>query len=360
MNEKKIFAINNFDLIRLLAATQVVYHHVIREMDVELTGLTAEFHHILSIFPGVPIFFFVSGFLISRSYENNSKTSEYFLNRFLRLFPGLTVCVAISIALVAISGYLTTVDVSIMELVFLFLSKITILQSYNPDFLRAYGDGVLNGALWTITVEIEFYILLPIMYVLFNLESKNKSTLKLIFILIFFFLLNRAFTYIPAEYGDGIPYKLVKYSFIPYFYMFILGVIFQKNFDFFHRILSGKLLYLLPVYCLIAIPSLEIEGMSFGNNVNPFIFILMITVIFTFAYSYENLSNTLLRRNDISYGVYIYHTPIINYMLYNLWANTFSHAMIALASTIIIAIISWKLIEYPSLLLKKHPLSPFK
>ena len=33
---------------------------------------------------------------------------------------------------------------------------------FNPDQLRDLGVGVMNGSLWTIPVELEFYLLMPI------------------------------------------------------------------------------------------------------------------------------------------------------------------------------------------------------
>ena len=69
------FRINNFDLIRLFAALQVVFWHFI---DGLIADPHSSWHWIVSkiwaMFPGVPIFF-ISGFLISRSYESNSRLS---------------------------------------------------------------------------------------------------------------------------------------------------------------------------------------------------------------------------------------------------------------------------------------------
>ena len=45
-------------------------------------------HGIINHLPGVPAFFFVSGFLIYTSYLN-APGIRYFQNRFLRVFPGL-------------------------------------------------------------------------------------------------------------------------------------------------------------------------------------------------------------------------------------------------------------------------------
>ena len=65
---------NNFDLIRLLAALQVLLGHGINHL--QILG----YEHILnaiSFFPGVIIFFVISGFLITRSYI----TKKYQKNR---------------------------------------------------------------------------------------------------------------------------------------------------------------------------------------------------------------------------------------------------------------------------------------
>lgn len=35
------------------------------------------------------------------------------------------------------------------------------VQFYNPDWLRGFGTGVLNGSLWSIPVELQYYVLLP-------------------------------------------------------------------------------------------------------------------------------------------------------------------------------------------------------
>ena len=55
---------NNFDLIELFAAFQVLLTHSAKYFKVD--NYLIDF---LSVFPGVPIFFFVSGYLIFSSYQ---------------------------------------------------------------------------------------------------------------------------------------------------------------------------------------------------------------------------------------------------------------------------------------------------
>ena len=71
---------NNFDLIRLAAALQVALMHALAGLGVATAAWPLR--AIADWFPGVPIFFFISGFLISKSFEKNSVVREYALNRF--------------------------------------------------------------------------------------------------------------------------------------------------------------------------------------------------------------------------------------------------------------------------------------
>ncbi|MES2796182.1 MAG: acyltransferase family protein, partial [Bacteroidota bacterium] len=89
---------NNFDLIRLFAALQVLVYHLLNHFKV--LDIIPFLPEVLNQFPGVPIFFFISGFLITSSYNNpNSTLKTYFKNRFLRIYPALWVCLLFTIIL---------------------------------------------------------------------------------------------------------------------------------------------------------------------------------------------------------------------------------------------------------------------
>ena len=170
---------NNFDLIRLFAASQVAISHISSHL-----GVKSPILEVLELFPGVPIFFFVSGYLIYGSYEQSNKRPNpnlnFFIKRFLRLFPALWLCFLLSILSIWASGYLSEVDFSILDFVAWIISQNTIFQFYNPDFMRGYGAGVINGSIWTIFVEIQFYILTPFIFFLLNkVYYKTLCVLKM-------------------------------------------------------------------------------------------------------------------------------------------------------------------------------------
>ena len=162
---------NNFDLIRLFSATQVAISHITGHL-----GFENKFLSILSLFPGVPIFFFVSGFLIYGSYAqsktNVKSNTNFFVKRFLRLYPELCLCIALSLLSIWQSGYFYNVEFQLGSFTVWIMSQATFFQFYNPEFMRGYGVGVLNGSLWTISVELQFYLLTPFLFFLLSTGSR--------------------------------------------------------------------------------------------------------------------------------------------------------------------------------------------
>jgi peptidoglycan/LPS O-acetylase OafA/YrhL len=78
---------NNFDLLRLAAALQVVHAHASEHLHIAYGAAGRIVNDVLLLFPGVPVFFVISGFLISMSYERSDDIAGYARNRVLRIFP---------------------------------------------------------------------------------------------------------------------------------------------------------------------------------------------------------------------------------------------------------------------------------
>ena len=355
---KTVFRVNNFDILRLIAALQVADNHTMVDLGVEYSS--SFIPALTTLFPGVPIFFFVSGFLISRSYENNPVITEYAQNRILRIYPALIVCTFAAVISVYLSGYLSKVEVGAGEIFIWIFGQISILQFYNPDFMREFGSGVLNGPIWTIAVELQFYIAVPILYWMFGLAKPLRSNMKIVILILFFMMIHLAYYRFYEEFHNNIIFKIWGVSFLPWIYMFLVGTLFQRNYSTLSRLLSGKVLYLLPVYLIFAYISVNYFGWTMGNGINPVLFVLLASLLFSFAYSCPALSNNILKGNDISYGVYIYHIPVVNLLMYYGYVSNISYVFMAITITILLAIIFWLLIEKNSMKFKKHPLNPIK
>lgn len=348
--------VNNFDLIRLLAALQVAVNHSAAHLNVN-SNPTA-FFKLTSLFPGVPVFFFISGFLISRAFENNPVPAEYARNRILRIYPALVCCFVVSVVMAWMSGYRPPVRPSFHELLPWALAQVSIGQFYNPDFLRGYGVGVLNGSVWTITVELQFYVLLPILYTLLALRvpTHARSNRRLCLLMLPFLVINQAYVLSASGHSGELWFKLLGVTFLPWFYMFLAGVLAQRNFHSLRAYLTGRFLVVLAAYCALAGPLSIYFGWSLGNDLNPLFFTGLALLVFAAAFSRPELSDLLLRRNDISYGVYLYHMPVVNLLLALGLAGTPMALAMAIGATLLLALGSWVLVEKPALRLKRHAL----
>ncbi len=344
---------NNFDLIRLLAAAQVVAHHGIDHLGLDRHGgMVGAMATAIRYFPGVPIFFFVSGFLISKSYESSPGVLEFARNRVLRIYPALIVCTVLSVAAVFALGYLPRPDAAPPRLALWVLAQMSIVQFYNPDFMRGFGVGVLNGSLWTITVELQFYLVTPLLYAALGLK-RRPGTLPLLLLALALLVPNLGYWHADPEQHPGTLLKLFGVSFLPWYTMFLVGVLAQRNFDRLHAWLAGRALLAGVVYLGATQFAVQVLGWGASNDIHPVLYVLLAAFVFSLAYSWPGTAERLLHRQDISYGVYIYHMPCINVLLY-LGMRGHAHALgITYLAVAVMATMSWVWVERPCLSMKR-------
>ncbi|NIY83307.1 acyltransferase family protein [Vibrio hepatarius] len=327
---------NNFNLIRLVAAFQVLIVHSYNSFEFDFGVLNA-----IKVVPGVPVFFFISGYLIYQSYERNEKIVKFFTNRIARIFPALWLANIISLAILYASDYLHSVDYTNVELLSWLVGQSTFVQFYNPEFLRGFGVGVVNGSLWTITLELQFYILTPILFLIYTRFN------KLFYILIVLSVI--AAIYRVYWYNwDDVLFKLFYVTFLPWVYMFMFGALVAANIKLRMFIERSNFYFVMALFVV----SMNYVGGSYldnaQNNINPLSFILLSILVYKLAYLKLPFELNWINRNDISYGVYLYHMPVINLFLY---AGILSSASplggvicVALASSLL-AVFSWYAIE---------------
>lgn len=228
MEKIKINKNNLFDLIRLYASFQVLIQHGSYYLNFKLPQLIGYLFN----FAGVPIFFTISGFLVSLSWINsNYNFKKYFISRFLRIFPALWFSTLISYFMILQFGK-SNFAISLKGIIWL-ISQSTFITFWNPDELRDVGIGVINGSLWTIPIEIQFYILVPIIFSLCQLLKKKTGIENLHITLITLSILSIASSLIlPRSILDteilekSIFYiKLFYVTIIPYLSKFLMGSI---------------------------------------------------------------------------------------------------------------------------------------
>lgn len=335
---------NNFDLIRLCAALQVLFEHGITHLQVAELAAVGNF---LNFFPGVLVFFVISGFLISMSWERAPSLRQYAWNRVLRIYPALWVCLLISIAIFLGCGVRPD---SLGSFAAWILAQATLFQYYNPDFLRGFGVGVINGSLWTIPVELEFYLILPLL----GMVANKRRIVWVAYALAAAVMMILARFYVSEPVM--IPEKLLNVSIIPYLFYFLVGVLARHLYEKYPDRFRGKGLHWGAAYGLwITVESVfDVDGRA-GNQLNMGSIILLGMLTVSIAFSRSELSSRILKGNDISYGVYIYHMPVMNLILFKGVLGV-AGFMVATLATLLCAVLSWFLIERPALGLKNYSL----
>lgn len=345
MAKQDYFRSNNFDLIRLVAATQVMLFHAIHYLEPSLHSLKT----VVGYLPGVPAFFFVSGLLISASWERHSELRTFAINRALRIFPALWAVLAFSLLTLALFYDPVTLRDNLLLLGLWSISQVTILQDWIPDFMRGYGIGGMNGSLWTIPVELSFYAATPLIYRVARHFGGVNRTLVVVAVLSFTLL------YYMYAHRTDIPvlaFKLLDKSPLPWIGMFCCGVVAQRHLPMLHPWIAGRAPVFALIYALVAalshyVPAFPLlEGNS--NSMGIINYVALCGLILSAAYTHTTAAERLLRRNDISYGIYIFHIPVINALVQNSITGWMGLGL-ALAGSVALATGSWFLVEKPAL-----------
>lgn len=335
---------NNFDLIRLIAATQVALKHALVHLGYESHWLT----QVLGLFPGVPVFFFVSGFLIYQSLQNSSSLKHFVLNRVLRIYPALVVCFIAAMSLVLLSGYMAPGRLMHADFALWALAQLSLFQIYNWEALRGFGVGALNGSLWTVAVELQFYLLTPLLAWLVSKGGQRTWVLLLAVGVLANGWMQPGATAFAA--------KLYSVSFPPWLYMFMLGAWLSTAPAWQARLVRMPLAALLAGYLVVGLGGAALGWRVTGNELNPVSYVVLAALIFRLAFTRPGTSQRLLGHNDVSYGIYIYHMPFINLLVYLGWSGQPAYVALACGATAVLAVLSWMLVERPALRLKRQAL----
>ncbi len=354
---------NNFDLIRLVAAVQVVLAHAIGHTGLlhQLPKWGRPLFDALLLLPGVPVFFVVSGFLITQSFERNpSDLRGYFWRRSLRIFPALWVCLIVTLVALGGFGFLGRDFVLSKTFAAWLAGQVSFFQFFNPEHFRGFGIGVANGALWTITVELQFYAFVPIFHWLTGgIRSGTKAAGFLTTLLFFvsfaaYCLMDHQVNGPGGFAGAPAAFKLLHVTLVPHLWMFLLGIIIHHNFAMLRRWLEGRFLWYFAGYALFltALHTLvEYRSVPFYLAYLPSRAILAMGAIAA-AYSARSLTRRWLHGMDLSYGTYLYHSVVINVLVELGWMNSLVALWYVFPLTIMLALASWHGIENPALAMK--------
>ena len=342
---------NNFNLIRAIAASLVIYSHSFAfKLGYDARGqahhegdFLFDFAHLESGKFAVQVFFAISGFLVAQSWENSASWRRFTAARVLRIFPGLLACLLVlafvlgpSFTTLPIGDYLTHPRVYSFIAVDATLLRIQ-LQYCLPGVLETTAGGcALNVPHWTLPWEVMMYISLGILGGLGLLARRG------------FMLAAGAATLIAFRIcADVLQVQdwrvLYPLSFGCFFY-------------------SGTLLWLyrdrIPLDMRALIVAIIVLALAMGtmhaHAVGRWLYIpLLAYCVLGLAFVPAGPIRAYNRLGDYSYGIYIYGyaaQQVMVQLMPQLSANGLTLASIA--AVLLVAVPSWHFLEKPVLRLK--------
>lgn len=339
---------NNFDFLRFAFAFIVVLSHII---DLSLQPNLRFMKVFLDTHVSVTGFFVISGFLISASYFNTPKLFDYFVKRARRLLPAyvfIVIGAALSLATLSVlplQSYFT--QTGFYQYVASNLLFANFMHPCLPGVFEGNSICSVNGALWTIKVEVSFYLVLPILLYWVN-KTKHKIALYVgmyVFGLAYFYGMHTLGVLLPHRTGmfDTLSHQLP--GFMPYF---AAGMLLYHIQDMYHK--YEKIW--VPIAFLVFV-------VEYALHVEIFLPMAMGILIMFIAFNFKQL-NHFGKYGDFSYGIYIFHFPIIQSLVFLNFYNNINPYVAALLTVLLVftcAVLSWNFIEKP--FLKRHaPANP--
>jgi peptidoglycan/LPS O-acetylase OafA/YrhL len=341
-----------FDFLRVTLALLIVLFH-----SAVVTGALEEAiggPFWLGIYILVPMFFALSGFLITGSALRLS-LANFLLNRSLRIIPALAVEILVS-ALI-IGPFFTTVPLreyfSRHEFFSYFANIVGYIHYQLPGvFLSNSSAGVVNISLWTVPYEIVCYIAMAGM-ILSGLLVRRGALVALLFIALTF--------------GATLQFFGVTHFDIPLVDKLLSILFFSRGSLALACFISGCVAYLFrefivinrAFFILVVATCVLIAAVGNPEWRAPLLNILLCPLI-TYATIYIGVSSAptlpVYHRGDYSYGIYLYAYPIQQAIVEIVpnWRTVIVHFFISASLATAIAVVSWHKIEKPILLLRRN------
>ncbi|WML47822.1 acyltransferase [Neobacillus sp. PS3-34] len=333
------------DLIRGLSAILVVMEHLSSRLfvgygNLENHNLLVKFLYLLNILggPAVTLFFVLSGLFISRSvlkalYENKWSWQAYLINRFSRLYVVLIPALILTFILdnIAVNYFGDEGYANAFNNLKDFIGNIFFLQNI---FVGVYGS---NAPLWSLSYEFWYYMLFPLLFLLFF--SNQVKFVKIISLMIAILIISMAGTRLNS-----------------YFVIWLIGtlVLLLPKIKFLTR---GFIPILALILLLLALPvrPLVMTGRLFTENWTENLFAVDIFIGLAFGFLIytmlhvvsDKIRNVELRWLDkiskllagFSFSLYLIHYPIVNTLYFWGAKNGFSGLQPNLISVIMEIII---------------------
>jgi len=309
---------------------------------------------------GVVLFMTLSGFIFTTGlYKKHMDTRSFFRNRFIRIYPLFIFLLFLSITMYATPNPLQSIVLSILP------------------FANIAGVGLAAGALpaaaafWTISVEVQFYLIFP-----FLIRWLNENKFKLLWGIIGLFTVIRILAFIA---GDVSISRFGYFSIFGRIDQFIIGmfgayIYLEKS----KWIKKRKYTYLAlsTTTVLLFLLVLNRVGHHLGHDAFENLYVILPSIeglvaasfIVTYVIVFQNktksfISKIFAKMGELSYSLYLTHFMLLTLLvsrtnLPNIFSDWWLSALfytiiIVLPSTILFSLLTYHIIEKPFLNLRK-------
>jgi peptidoglycan/LPS O-acetylase OafA/YrhL len=331
---------NNFDFVRCLAAFLVIWGHSAALLELPVTSMWG-----VSISEiGVMIFFSVSGYLITESWQRDPRLLPFFLKRGLRIFPALIGCVIVSACIIGPVATELPWPTYFSHPGFVdYFKNIALLPRYSlPGVFEANAyKYAVNGSLWTLPVEFFCYCSVAAL-------ALGRGRLSLTRAVSLATMLVCAGDVYFSHFYRGPPIIVLdtsaapSVSIMPFFF---IGSMFCA--------LKSRISFRIDVAVTIA-SIMFVIGYRWPQILLCSSWLALPYITLTFCLHPLPVLRKWGRFGDFSYGIYLYAFPV-QQLLIQFFRNDISFGMLALLATfssVALAWCSWHLIERPALMLK--------
>lgn len=336
---------NNFDLLRLILAIGVCFHHVAYLIQSTVLPKQLPF---LSAQDCVFCFFTISGYLIAKSLNRSQNLWDYAEKRVRRIYPAyflvITACVVAGFFLTNLSAGEFARSAHTWKYIVFNLSFLNMLTPDLPGVFTDNRSTAINGSLWSIRVEVFCYVLLPVM--LFFARKWGTRATAILGLLLFCFGI-AVVSHLEATMNQPILKQIRIGVFVSTAY-FLAGVMISKRSDWFR--IHGNLLAASSLVLLIASALLSSELWLYGKIIPASILTIYAATAFPYLGNWS-------RHGDLSYGIYIFHFPITQTLIQLGWderLGDWSFLAIVMLLTALLAKLSWSVVEKPFLKRSSH------
>ncbi|WP_308992664.1 acyltransferase [Mariniflexile litorale] len=314
--------------IRGYLALWVVFDHLLGFSGYGVSSLNFFFKIVRSGWYAVDIFIIISGFVIFYLLETKRETYKVFIiRRFFRLWPLFIILFFVAIPFSSIiidnatgfseiyqgvligDGKINERVVSWKDNMFWhILAHIPMLHGVLPDVILPYSPGAFLGPAWSISLEWQFYLIAPFLFILKNKCKKYGLILISLIFVVLCFLGQRIDD---IQFGAFLPMH-AEFFLLGIFSFYSFKWVYENKF--FH---NGKLFYIVIIITslLYFILDFKLFYLPYFLWINFFALIVDYTTKKTFElkmivfYLFE--SKPIKYLGKISYSIYLSHVLVI-------------------------------------------------